>query len=293
MSLGLGLGVGKKKALAPAPVLSGTLPNPTNGVAYSQSLTLTGGQTPVTYSISAGSLPAGLTLNTSTGVISGTPTGFGAASFTVTVTDAVGRTSNSAQTPTVFGPELWPGFGAQTFSTQRTTSTWTANAATTLNNFYVPVAGSTLFDYQCTTAGTNGATEPTWPTVAGQTVTSGTAVYTAVTKMMKVDSNGGYWTAANNLGSAQSTGIATVDGATYRVVYTLSGYVGGSFKILVYGATTAHSAITTQKSANGTYTEDVVASSAGSFTGQIRLQATGTSGTNTYTITAVSVRRVG
>jgi hypothetical protein len=47
----------------------------------------------VTYSVSAGVLPAGLTLNPTTGEISGTPTGFGAYSFTITATNAAGSAS--------------------------------------------------------------------------------------------------------------------------------------------------------------------------------------------------------
>jgi len=67
--------------------LTGSLPNATLGVPYTQTLTATGGITPYTYSITAGSLPAGLSMS-SAGVISGTPTTVGASSFTVTVTDA-------------------------------------------------------------------------------------------------------------------------------------------------------------------------------------------------------------
>ena len=44
------------------------------GTAYSVTLTATGGFQPYTFSISAGTLPAGLTLNASTGAITGTPT---------------------------------------------------------------------------------------------------------------------------------------------------------------------------------------------------------------------------
>ena len=45
------------------------------GQAYSTTLQANGGVTPLTWSISSGSLPAGLTLNATTGVISGTPAG--------------------------------------------------------------------------------------------------------------------------------------------------------------------------------------------------------------------------
>jgi large repetitive protein len=72
----------------PVPPLSltGSLPNATLGVPYTQTLAATGGIPPYTYALTAGSLPPGLTLS-STGTISGTPTAVGASSFTVTATD--------------------------------------------------------------------------------------------------------------------------------------------------------------------------------------------------------------
>jgi large repetitive protein len=74
--------------VSPIPTLSltGSLPNATLGVAYTQTLVATGGLKPYTYSLTAGSLPPGLSLSP-TGTISGTPTAVGASSFTVTVTD--------------------------------------------------------------------------------------------------------------------------------------------------------------------------------------------------------------
>ncbi|GAP71817.1 bacterial Ig-like domain [Candidatus Symbiothrix dinenymphae] len=67
-----------------APTITTTsLPAGTVGTAYSQTLTATG-STPITWSVTVGTLPAGLNLNASTGEISGTPTTAGAAvTFTV------------------------------------------------------------------------------------------------------------------------------------------------------------------------------------------------------------------
>lgn len=58
------------------------------GEAYSETLEATGGATPYTWSMSADNLPAGLSLNPTTGEISGTPTETGTANFTVKVTDS-------------------------------------------------------------------------------------------------------------------------------------------------------------------------------------------------------------
>jgi hypothetical protein len=55
--------------------------------SYSASLTATGGTAPYTWSVSSGSLPAGLTLSNA-GQISGTPSTAGTSSFTVAVSDS-------------------------------------------------------------------------------------------------------------------------------------------------------------------------------------------------------------
>lgn len=54
---------------------------------------------------------------------------------------------------------------------------WTATTALTLNKFVKPTT-SNGHRYEVTTAGTTSAVEPTWPTVAGQTVVSGTVTFT-------------------------------------------------------------------------------------------------------------------
>ena len=65
-----------------------TLPNGTSGASYSQTLTASGGQAPYGYSVSTGTLPSGLSLDPSTGVLSGIPDTEGSSSFTVRARDA-------------------------------------------------------------------------------------------------------------------------------------------------------------------------------------------------------------
>src|ERR1700690_2589974 len=68
-------------------ILTMSVPNAPQNVPYSTTLVAAAGSPPYTWSISAGSLPVGLSLNGSTGVISGTPTGTGTSNFTAKVTD--------------------------------------------------------------------------------------------------------------------------------------------------------------------------------------------------------------
>jgi hypothetical protein len=83
--------------------LSCTLPATAQvGVAYSGSCSASNGTAPYTYSITSGALPAGLTLNTSTGAITGTPTTQGAnSSFTVTATDSESPAVTASQAETL------------------------------------------------------------------------------------------------------------------------------------------------------------------------------------------------
>lgn len=88
-------------ATAPSFAIStASLPNGTIGVPYDQIMTATGGTSPFKWTVSAGSLPAGLTLNPS-GEITGTPTSSTTTppnfTFTVTATDSSSPTPLTAQ----------------------------------------------------------------------------------------------------------------------------------------------------------------------------------------------------
>ena len=62
--------------------------NPDLGQAYSAQFLASGGVAPYVFSLTQGSLPLGLSIDPTTGVVSGVPTTAGTYSFTVTVTDA-------------------------------------------------------------------------------------------------------------------------------------------------------------------------------------------------------------
>lgn len=85
-------------AVCPAITLSPpTLPDGTVGVAYTQTISGSGGVAPYVMSLVSGALPAGVTL-TAAGVLAGTPTTAGSSTFTIRGTDANGCFAERAYT---------------------------------------------------------------------------------------------------------------------------------------------------------------------------------------------------
>jgi hypothetical protein len=78
-----------------SPTITSTAPDGlVQGAAFSHTVTVSGSQ-PITFSVSSGSLPTGLSLNSTTGVISGTPTTAGSFTFTIQATNSAGSDSAS------------------------------------------------------------------------------------------------------------------------------------------------------------------------------------------------------
>lgn len=79
-----------------------TVPNGAVGVAYSQTLTPSGGTAPYTFTVAAGALSPGLSVSTA-GVISGTPTNAGPSNVTIRATDANGCSATVNYTIVIAG----------------------------------------------------------------------------------------------------------------------------------------------------------------------------------------------
>ena len=99
-------------ALKPASALTlytSSLPSASTSHSYSYPLYAVQGVGSYTWSISSGLLPTGLSINSSTGVISGTPTG-GTQTFTAKVTDSASNTATQSLTLTVNSSVSTPSF---------------------------------------------------------------------------------------------------------------------------------------------------------------------------------------
>ena len=121
-----------------------SLPDAIVGAAYSQTLTEQNGLAPFTWTIVTGSLPAGLTLNASTGAITGTPTTPGVSTFTVQVTD-------SETTPAIASANLsiTTAASAPTVAVSSTTLNVSAPGATASTTLSVSGFAGTTYNFSC------------------------------------------------------------------------------------------------------------------------------------------------
>lgn len=126
---------------------------------------------------------------------------------------------------------------------------WQPNTAYSVGAFVTPTTGSPNRVYRCTTAGTSGSTEPSWPNIDNATVNDGTCVWTEATDAMEAGnvpsepSGGGYarvavpndttnWPAASVGQTSNSTDIvfpvATADWGQVAVVSICDAATGGN-----------------------------------------------------------------
>ncbi|WP_375399633.1 putative Ig domain-containing protein [uncultured Amnibacterium sp.] len=174
---------------SPAP--SGTIAGAT-GFSHTNTATSVG---PTTWSISGGSLPPGLALDPSTGIISGSPTTAGAYNYAVTVTNAVGSDSASysqtvtATAPTITSPAPTASITAGAPFAHTVTSRGTGTRTYSVSSGALPTGlvldpATGIISGTPTTAGTF-----TYAVTATSTAGSDSATYTQVVSATPVVSN--------------------------------------------------------------------------------------------------------
>jgi uncharacterized repeat protein (TIGR03803 family) len=197
-----------------------SLPAETVGASYSQTLTANGGTAPYTFAVTAGSLPAGLTLS-SGGVLSGTPTAAGSSSFTVTATDSTGAAGSQAYTlaayPAAFRVSGFP-------------SPTTAGLAGTLTVTALDANGNPVPSYQGTVHFTSSDPQAALP--ADYTFTAadqGVHTFTATLKTAGSQSITATDTASSST-AGSDTGISVTPAATAALAFSSvpSGTTAGS-----------------------------------------------------------------
>jgi RHS repeat-associated protein len=263
------------KASPAGPTVSTTsLPSGTQNVAYSSSLTASGGATPYTWSITAGNLPAGLTLTTSSGVISGTPTIPGTSTLTVQVTDANLNTATKQLTISVYAP-----------------------LAITTSSFNGATQNSA---YSATAAGSGGATPYSWSISVGSLpggltlnattgVISGTptATGTSTFTLRVTDANSGTATAQLSITVNSLVAITTssIPNGTQNVAYSTTLSRAGGTSPYSWSVTTG--SLPTGLSLNaatGAMSGTPTVVGASTFTAQVQ-DANGSTATQSLTVT--------
>jgi hypothetical protein len=243
----------------PALAISTSSPMPVGdvGIAYSQTFAATGGTGSLTWSVSAGSLPAGLTLS-SAGALTGTPTAAGTSNFTIKVTDAAGAAPTKAFALTI-------------------------NAAPSITTASLP-GGDLTVAYSQTLAASGGTTPYTWSITVG-TLPAGLSLTASTGAITGTPTAAGSSTftvkVADNLGASATKSLTIVISALPSIS-TSSPLAAGSVGA-AYSQTLAGSGGTTPYSwsvTSGTLPAGLTLSSAGVLSGTPT-----TSGTSNFTVT--------
>ena len=152
-----------------------TLSAATVAAAYNQTITASGGISPYTYAVTAGALPAGMSLS-SAGVLSGTPTAGGSFTFTITATDSTGGTpvtGSQAYTLTIMAAPT-----ATTGSASTITSTGATLGGTVSSN---GASTTVTFEYGLTSGYGSSASASQSPLAAGASNSSVSGAITGLT----------------------------------------------------------------------------------------------------------------
>jgi subtilisin family serine protease len=242
-------------ASAPPTITTASLPAGTQNAAYNATLAATGGTSPYSWTLINGTtLPAGLLLNSSTGAITGTPSGTGGTNFTVQVTDKNSETASKALSTTVNPPP--------------------SITTTALPN------GTQNVAYSASLAASNGTPPYSWTLINGTTLPAGlqlnssTGAITgsptgnagATNFTVQVRDTNGASASANlsititvNAAGPARVQVASIEGSAVSSVSVAfpAGNTAGNLIIAFVRASTTTQTITLSDTAGNTYTQAV------------------------------------
>lgn len=233
-------------ALPTIAVAPTTVPGGTVAIPYSQALSATGGIAPYTFVVSAGALPAGMSLS-GAGVLSGTPTASGTFNTTVTATDANGQTGARAYALQVAAPTI-----VVTPAMLPSPAQGLAYSAT-----FSASGGVAPYSFSATGALPPGLSLTTGGVLSGTPTASGTSTFT----VLATDSSGG----AGPHTGAQSYTLSTSAGPSIDQTSVPAATVGSAYSTTL--SATGGTAPYSFALVSGALPAGIVFSSGGSFSG--------------------------
>ena len=233
---------------------TGTMPSAaTLNTAYSGSAAATGGTGALLYSLSSGSLPNGLALNSSSGAISGAATAAGTFNFTVKAADSFGDSATKAYRIVVSYPAL------------------SITSASSLPAGYV---GASYLTSLAASGGSGSSSNYTWALASGSSLPTGLTLSSAGTISGKPTGSAGTTTftatvtdSVANLSASATFSITISNGLGITNSVLIGGNVGAAYSITLTATGGTGSGYTWSASASNLSTYGLSLSSTGQITG--------------------------